>query len=220
VIPGAPKEARWVRAQPRRALPVPVLTRIVRAALPKHTVLEAEPLTDGLRNANFKLRLNAAPGWVVLRIYEHDASLCQKEVDLMRLVRASVPVPEVLHAKPRGLDELPPFCLLRYVEGTSFRDLVRSGDAQAMAQAAYSVGATLAAIGRTTFSTSGWLGPGPTLGAPPLEGADPIPRFVDRCLASPPLERRVPLDMRSRIHEVMWSWSARGSGARGAPRPR
>jgi hypothetical protein len=130
----------------------------------------------------------------------------------MRLVGASVPVPEVLHAEPRGLDELPPFCLLHHVEGTSFRDLVRSGDAEAMAQAAYSAGATLAAIGRTTFSTSGWLGPGPTLGAPLLEGADPIPRFVDRCLASPPLERRVPLDMRSRIHEVMWSWLARLAG--------
>jgi len=209
VIPGAPDEARWLRPQPRRTLPAPLLQRIVRTAFPSAHVLEAQPFTDGLRNANFKVRLAAAPELVVLRIYEHDASLCRKEVDLMRVVGASVPVPEVLHAEPLGLDGVPPFCLMRFVAGVSFRDLARGGDAEATAQAVYSAGAALAAIGRTTFSRSGWIGPGPAVGAPLLEGADPMPRFVERCLASADLESRVSIDLRSRLHEVVWSWSRR-----------
>src|ERR1039458_4193682 len=86
MVPGAPEQARWMRAEPRRSLPAPVLERIAHTASPGCRVLASEPLGDGLRNANFKLKLDPAPEPVVLRIYEHDASLCQKEVDLMRLV--------------------------------------------------------------------------------------------------------------------------------------
>jgi Ser/Thr protein kinase RdoA (MazF antagonist) len=50
-----------------------------------------QPLGDGLRNANFKLRLDGQPEPVVLRIYEHDASLCRKEMDLLRLAGGALP---------------------------------------------------------------------------------------------------------------------------------
>ena len=121
---------------PRRNLPAAVLDRIVQAALPNCRVLASEPLTDGLRNASFKLRLHPSPEPVVLRIYEHDALLCQKELDIMRLVRAAVPLPEVLHAEPHGWEDLPPFTLARWLEGVSFLDLKRSGDAEAIADGA------------------------------------------------------------------------------------
>jgi hypothetical protein len=41
---------------------------------------------------------------VVLRIYGRDSNACQKEVDLLRLVRETVPVPEVLHVNASGFD--------------------------------------------------------------------------------------------------------------------
>jgi aminoglycoside phosphotransferase (APT) family kinase protein len=144
---------------------------------------------------------------VVLRIYEHDASLCRKEWDLLRLAGGSVPVPEVIHAEPYGLEDLPPFTLARYVEGVSFRDLRRSGDTGAMAEAAYSVGESLAAIGRATFDRPGWLGLGPAVTEPLLDGKDPTPRFVDLCLASIDLGRRMPADLRSRTSGLVWRWA-------------
>jgi hypothetical protein len=52
--------------------------------------------------ANFKIQLDSALELIVLRIYEHDASLWQKELDLIRLIGGSVPVPEVIYAEPRG----------------------------------------------------------------------------------------------------------------------
>ncbi|MGA8142613.1 MAG: hypothetical protein WB987_01855 [Candidatus Acidiferrales bacterium] len=82
MIAGAPEEARWLRGEPRRTLPGPLVERIVRAALPRCRVIDAQPLTDGLRNANFKIRLDSPLEFVVLRIYEDAASLCQKEIDL------------------------------------------------------------------------------------------------------------------------------------------
>ena len=98
MIVGAPEEARWFRAAPRSTLSAPVLERIVHAAFPRRRVVDMQPLAGGLRNANFKLELDSTPGFIVLRIYEHDASLCQKEIDLMRLLAGSVPVPEVIFA--------------------------------------------------------------------------------------------------------------------------
>src|SRR6266536_5663045 len=144
MVPGAPHAARWLRAAPRRSLPAPVLERIAGAAFPHCRIVEIQPLAGGLRNANFLLRVDATPEPMVLRIYEHDASLCQKEVDLLSLLRGPVPLAEVVHAEPRGLEDLPPFALIRYVEGIGFWDLQRSGDTEAIAQAAYSAGETLA----------------------------------------------------------------------------
>jgi aminoglycoside phosphotransferase (APT) family kinase protein len=207
MLPGTPHEARWVRSEPRRTLPPETLDRMVHTAFPRCRVVEIQPLGDGLRNASFKLHLDGQPEPVVLRIYEHDASLCRKELDLLRLAGGSVPVPEVIHAEPCGLEDLPPFTLARYVEGISLRDLRRSGDAGAVAEAAYSAGETLAAIGRVTFARPGWLGPGPAVTAPLLEGKDPMPRFVDLCLASSRLERRMPADLRDRASGLVWQWA-------------
>jgi len=202
-----PDEARWIRSEPRRSLPAAALERMVHAAFPGGRAIDVQPLGDGLRNANFKLRIDSAAEPMVLRIYEHHASLCQKEVDVMRLAGGSVPVPEVIHAEPRGLDDLPPFALMRYVEGVSFRELKRCGDSEAIAQAAYSAGETLAAIGRYTFPEPGWLAPGPAVTTPLMEGADPMPRFVDSCLGSPNLRRRVPPDVCASTHALVWLWA-------------
>jgi aminoglycoside phosphotransferase (APT) family kinase protein len=207
--------SRWLRPEPRRTLPASILQRIVRIAFPGCDVIEMQPLSDGMRNANFKLRLDSRSELIVLRLYEHDASLCQKELDLMRLIGASVPMPEVIHAEPRGFENCPPFILIRYVQGITFHELKRGGDRDAIGQAAYSAGETLAAIGRTKFSKSGWVAPGPVVTAPLLDGPDHMPRFVDLCLASSNLELRMPPDLRERTHALIWSWAPQLAGLEG-----
>lgn len=207
MVPGAPEEARWIRSEPRRVLPAAVLERIVRRAFSGGRVIAVEPLIDGLRNANFKLHLDGTAEVFVLRIYEHDPSLCQKEIDVMQLVSGSVPLPGLIHAEPHGFDDLRSFTVMRYIEGMTFLELKRTANADAIAQAAYSAGETLAAIGRFSFPKAGWLAPGPIVTAPLLEGADPMPRFVDLCLASANLERRMPADLRKCVSTLVWSFS-------------
>jgi hypothetical protein len=114
MLPGAPHEARWIRSEPRRTLPAEILNRMVHTAFPRCRIIETQPLGDGLRNANFKLRLDGHPEPAVLRIYEHDASLCRKELDLLRLAGGAVPVPEVIHTEPHGLEDLPPKPMAEY----------------------------------------------------------------------------------------------------------
>ena len=205
MIPGPPDASRWLRPEPRRTLPEAILRRIVSRALPHSRVLDAQPLAGGLRNANFKLRLEAGERPVVLRIYEHDASLCRKEIDLLRMLGGTVPAPAVIHAEPQDLDGIPPFAVLEWVDGIDLRELRRGGDAEAIAQAAESAGEVLAAIGRFRFPKAGWLGPGPGVTVPLVEGADPMPRFLDLCLASAYLCRRMPGELRAGLHALAWA---------------
>jgi len=204
VIAGAPEQARWICATPRRSLPADVLDRIVNTAFPGSRVVSCEPLAAGLRNANFKLGLDNGPGPAVLRVYEHDPSLCRKEIDLARLVRGSVPTPEILYAAPDGVAGVPPYAIMRWEEGITFHELKRSGDGDAVAQAARAAGEVLAAIGRFAFSRPGWIAPGPAVTAPLLDGADAMPRFIDLCLAAGNLQRRVPDDLRHRTRDFVW----------------
>jgi aminoglycoside phosphotransferase (APT) family kinase protein len=185
-----------------RVVPPELLERIA-----GRRVIRLERLTDGFRNSNFKLTVDgAAP--LVLRVYEHDPALCRKELDLRRLMGAAVPLPEVVRAEPDGCEGLPPFVLTRFVEGISYRELRRRGDAEAVGEAARSAGETLAAIGRFRFEKPGWIAPGPTVSAPLMEGENAVPRFVDRCLASPLAAARVPTELRERIRTAVWRGAA------------
>ena len=205
MISGAPEQARWVRGQPRRSLAPGLAERLVHRGLSGARILSTEPLADGMRNANFRIHLDCSPGTIVLRVYEHDLSLCQKELDLIRTVAASVPVPEIIHAEPRGFDDVPPFLLMSYAAGITFRELRRTDDARAIAEAACSAGETLAAISQTRFPKSGWIEPGPSVGPPLLEGPNPMPRFVDLSLASPNLQRRLREELRDSVHTLLWT---------------
>lgn len=108
-------KATWVRSEPGVALPVEVTARLIKAAFPRHRVVRVQPLSGGLRTSNFRLDLEPRTEPVVLRIYECGPTACQKEVDLHRLIRETVPVPEILHAQPAGMDGIGPFVLMRYV---------------------------------------------------------------------------------------------------------
>ncbi len=205
MICGAAEQSRWFREHPRFAFPPTLLERVVQIAFPNSFVVELEPLRGGFRNANFKIKLNCILDSIVLRVYEHDSSLCQKEMDLLRLIGSSVPVAEMIYAEPNGWDSFPPFILVRLIEGISFHELKRSGDTKAIAQAARSVGETLAAIGRITFSKSGWLTPGLIVTEPHFETPNAIPYFIDECLGSPNLRARVPSTVRELISSFAWS---------------
>lgn len=207
MIGGTPDQSRWFRPEPRRTIQPNVLQEIVETAFPGCNVVAAQPLTDGLRNANFRIQLDSEPTFVVLRLYEHDASLCQKELDLLNSVKNSVPVAEVLHAETNGINDIPPFLVLSYVEGMTFRELKRSGDAESIAEAAFDLGRTLAVIGRLEFRRSGWLGPGPCVTAPLLQGLDPGPRFIDLCLSHSNVQERMIARLRDRVSASAWSFA-------------
>lgn len=195
---GAPGEARWVRAAPRGEALRSAIGDIMRRAFPSAEITSIQSL-DGLRNTNFKVLLDCAA--VLLRIYEHDRSLCRKELDLLDLIGSRVPVPPVLYAEP---DANPPFAILAFVEGCTLQQVKRTGSAQEVQQAAYAVGQALAALGAFTFPRSGWIGPGASVTKPLLEGPDPYPRFVDLCLESENLRLHMDRALIEKVHAMAW----------------
>jgi aminoglycoside phosphotransferase (APT) family kinase protein len=199
----------WSRAKASEALPLDVVQRLVARAFPRHRLASAELLAGGLSNSNFKLRLDPDTDPIVLRIYDRDPAACQKEVDLLALVRPTVPVPEVVHAEPGGMDGVGPFVLMRYVDGVTFRQLKAAGDVRALEEACYSIGNASAAIAQYRFPRGGWLMAGPAVGQPLAEGPDPIPRFIDECLASPNLSKRMSEPLVQSLHSFSWSWAPR-----------
>jgi len=170
-------------------------------------VVGVEPLSGGLINANFKVQLEGLSDSFVLRFYVRYPGACQKEIDIYRLISATVPVPEVIAARPEGSEVTGPFAVLRYVEGIPFRQLRRTRKAPAIASAAFEIGRTLAAIGKYQFEQPGWFGPGLKIGGRFIEGADSVARFVDLCLASDNLQRRVTSELVKRLHDFAWQWS-------------
>ena len=142
---------------------------------------------------------------LVLRIYSRDAAACRKEVELHRLVGASVPVPEIVYADFAACPgEVGPHVLMRWVAGVTFRQIKQRRDAHETAACARAIGGVLARIGSFTFDCPGALGPGLAVGEPLLEGEHPIPAFVEKCLASAEFERRMPVRERERLREFIW----------------
>lgn len=87
-IPNVPQLCGLLRAiiipLADRDIPAPILERILHTVLPGCDITGIEFLAEGFRNANFKLGFGDRNDVMVLRIYQHDPALCQKEIDLIR----------------------------------------------------------------------------------------------------------------------------------------
>jgi len=188
------------------------IRKAVGTAFPNSRIANTHVLSGGLINTNVKIEFSAPQPPVVLRVYQGDAAVCLKEAAVLRLVHSTVPVPEVIHVEPDGIDGSLPFCILQFVHGITFQQLKRTGDLDAIHEASASVGKTLAHIGEFQFSKPGRLLAEPEtdlmVGDEYGEGPDPIPCLLDTFLQSEHLQRRLDASFRRKLHDFIWSWSA------------
>lgn len=161
-------------------VPFERISRTCESLTPRRRVMSAARLSGGLSNSSFKIHFESFDEPVVLRIYERDPGACRKELDLLCALGQTIPVPEVVHAAPEGVGDERPFIFLKYVEGITFRQLKATGDRRAIQEASYAVGATLAEIGKHSFTHPSHLG----------EGAHTMPEIIDGYIASPKLIAR------------------------------
>jgi aminoglycoside phosphotransferase (APT) family kinase protein len=193
------------------------LQRLTDLALPRRRVAGHEVLCGGLINTNLKIHFDGDFAPVVLRIYRDGAAACRKEVALYNLIHTDIPVAEIIYAHAKddveGSDDLPSFAVLEYVEGMTFQQLKRTNDFAAIADAAASVGATLARMGRLHFAVPGDLFAEPTseeirVGERFIDGPDPIPRILDQFLASPLFQQRAGADLTAHLHNFIWAYAS------------
>src|SRR5215471_5196196 len=107
-----------------------------------------------------------------------------------------VPVPEIVDAVP---DEVRPYVLMRWVDGTTFREIKQRGDTAEIAEAGRSMGETLARIGSFSFPRPGQIGPDLEIGAPLMDGTNITGRFVEQCLESTVLQSRLDAAQRNQV---------------------
>jgi aminoglycoside phosphotransferase (APT) family kinase protein len=181
------------------AVPIDRIRRLCQSLTPRRRVTGAARLVGGLSNSSFKIHFEPGGEPVVLRVYERDPAACRKELELLGTLARTVPVPEVLHAEPDGLDGDGPFVFLRYVEGITFRQLKAAADPRAIQEAAYAIGAALVAIGKSDLSAMPHVGEGPR----------PSPESINGHLASPTLVARTGGALADRVRRVVADWAAR-----------
>lgn len=188
----------------------PALIRDCIATVFPDPIARTEILSGGLVNTNIKIEFSSHQRPVVLRLYREGAAVCLKEGAVLRLVRSTVPVPEVIHVEPNGLDGSQPFSILEFVNGVTFQKLKRTKDLEAIHQAAASVGETLALVGKYHFSKPGRLQVDTDLMVGPqyMEGPDPIPHLLDSFLQSKRLQQRIDISLQHKLHNFIWSWAA------------
>ena len=179
---------------------------LVAAAFPNRKVARTELLTGGLINTNLKIYFESDFNPVVLRLYRDGAAACDKEVAVHNLIRRHVPIPEILHAESAE----PAFAFVEYIEGLTFQQLKRTNNLKAIQQASTSIGKTLAAIGTFRFPAPGALLASEAslvVGNRFIEGPDPIPRILDRFLASNTFQQRAGSKLVDQLHDFIWSYA-------------
>jgi hypothetical protein len=189
------------------------IRRLLAKVFPTRSVRNLQVLSGGLINTNIRVDFEANYTPVVIRLYRNGAEVCRKELAIHDLLSRTIRVPRALHAEPDGIEDSPAFSINEYVNALTFQELKRTKDLNAIQQASYSVGATLAAIGGFKFEKPGRLevkanAAALVVGPKYIEGPDPIARLMDTFLASANCERRAGPKLIQRLHDYGSSWSS------------
>jgi aminoglycoside phosphotransferase (APT) family kinase protein len=196
-----------IDAVPHETTGRPDIAGVLHRALPGHAVRSFAAMTGGQINAMYRVEVEGFEDPLVLRFYARDRTACQKEVDLHRLVARSVPVPEILYAATSEQEGVAPHVLMRWVKGLTLRQLKARHQAPEIAEAAHSIGQTLARIASFEFTSPGRIGAGLAIDAPLLEPHHGAAEFVESCLRSPETQRRLESPLRDRVREFIWRWA-------------
>lgn len=202
-------KANWSGMRPESTVTLDRVRGIVEHVFPAGRIASVESMAGGLTNSCFRIQLEGTSQPLVLKIYERDPSAGEREAALFRRVGSTVPVPEILHLETPDSAGRAAFMVMTYIEGTTLRALKASRDEAAIAEAAFSVGRTLAAIGRHRFSAPGWLTGELEVGGAFVDGPSPVLGFIVSCLASPLLRGRLGERLTDRVHGFAEAWAPR-----------
>jgi aminoglycoside phosphotransferase (APT) family kinase protein len=165
-------------------------------------VTSVDVLPGGLMNRNCRVEIESAAAPGVLRIYDHDAAACAKELAIFNLVCEAVPVPTVLYANPEPEGETPPFALLEFIPGISLKALSLTGDTAATSDAAYEAGLLLARLAAYRFPATGPLTPKLTVDTSAFESPITTAGLVQQFATSATFQRRINASLRDRLIDV------------------
>lgn len=146
----------WTRTAPVLKLDVDEAAALVRPALGEVRVNAIETLGGGHSNTNLRLKFDAEPHSVVLRLYQRDPKEARKEAAISALVAPAVPAPRYLHVGARASNGQT-YAVVEWVDGEPLAVVARHATDSELSAMGRSIGAVLAAIHAHTFEQAGLL---------------------------------------------------------------
>src|SRR5690348_4182358 len=134
---------RWTRPIPALTVELEDAQRIVERAMPGARVKAVSPIEGGLANTNVKVSLDRAPGAVLLRLYQRDPTVAEKERAIAERLRGSVPVSQFLYLGDDGDQRV---AILEWVDGERLEIALEGADARQIAKWGTEVGGVLARV--------------------------------------------------------------------------
>ena len=131
------------------------IQRILTRSFPARRIHSLEPLEGGATNKIFLVRLEGNDEMFVLRQFLRGVEACRKEVRLLQVLRALLPVPELIEADITGNEAGVPYLVYRFVPGITFRQVRANGSPQDMADAAHAIGHCLEELQRCNLPVPG-----------------------------------------------------------------
>jgi aminoglycoside phosphotransferase (APT) family kinase protein len=196
-------QKNWQRRYDFVELDAPTLTSMLQPAFPGKSVIEAEPLTTGLCNTNYKIKVSDIADTFVLRLYIRDPTACQKDCDIFNLVHNRVPVPELLYADVEGERFDTAYSVMKWVDGILLSDIISAGDVSQMIACAYAAGTTLASIGTYTFPQAGFFGPGLSIAQPFDRQTSPFLTVIEHFLFKGKTGQRLGTELTERLWQFV-----------------
>jgi aminoglycoside phosphotransferase (APT) family kinase protein len=124
-----------------------------------YPIAELRLLSEGCANSNFKIIFLSGHDPVVLRIYVRDHSALKRELHLHELLNGQVPLADILHHDD-SLAQIPhPFAVMKWVDGVLMRDIILSGNEQAIRECSREAGKYLAVLRSIRFTQGGFFQP-------------------------------------------------------------
>lgn len=193
-------ERSWERRHRFVELPRAELVRLVSRALPGAAVVDARPLTAGLRNTNYRLEL-AGGSAAVLRLYVADPEACDREAAVVATMAGRVPAPRVLYSDATAS---PPFALLEWLDGLPLHEVLDGADAATALELAAVCGTALGRIHSRHFPAPGFLGR-------EMRVVRRMPAWAPAVLATleGPVEERLGLELAARVRATVESNAGR-----------
>ncbi len=183
------------------AVDLRALNKMLDPLYPDHNIVSAEPVSGGFANASYKVALSHMALPIVVRVYLRDSTAAYREASILELVKARVPVPEILYVSPATGEHT--YVILGWVHGVPLDDVLIEaprGDARV---AARSTGGVLARLQEFRFGTSGFFGSTLDVERPVASDARAIVDGLERCLFEDVGEDRLGVALTQRLWQFV-----------------
>lgn len=157
-------------------------------------------LSEGCANSNFKIEFTAGYP-VVLRIYLRENDSLAREIALHQLLHNKIPIPQIFYSDVSCSLINHPYAIMEFVNGELMRNVMLSGNEQAIAECAFSAGRYLNQLRMIRFSQGGFFNS--DLSIKPFAPDEEYQAYTAACLEKTTVQESLGLDLVKKLSQLI-----------------